>query len=1422
MPQWSLLFWVGLFLVGFIGSVLGVLISNFVPGGRARERFTWYPKSGGAVGTFVSMVPAVLFLRNASAFISLPVTFLTGLIVSYLFSRLPRINQFLEKPPAPSPDPPAEIKPNSMCFRKDWNVRPRYETEENGLFVGRNEFLERLNSHFISRSGGTILISGVRGVGKTALVDRALVSSRRKMQNRYWKDTWKYLERARPWHLIDLKARRTMLELEGHTSPENADYLTLKRAAERYANSAPRWWQKFDPVDRRIRRMHEASRWQLFVLKFSASDISGALPEPEQVVTGKPRINPEKLLRSIIRKLFVTFDPSRSEPEARVLKWSLRDKAKRQLFFDTLNAAYKKSISKSYKEIISNTISDLLKQTQTSTLEGKMSGEKVAIVLLCVAACIFFSLLGWSRAWKPLEYLQTLGIPAAIGGYILLSWGFKRTREKTLDQSHQSSFSYEYDYSLHQMRQDLESLVRTLSPGRDESSESHDPFRCFRRTIIVFDELDKLEQADQQLDDIITHFKNFFTLSEAVFVFLTDHEFYEHLTRETVKAQLARHYPPQHTFFTEKIYLRKPEFARFREAFFRFTENAWLEQHTRSLPADAMLIDDLLKRDEKNVALVEQLPLETLTQLYVQRRQYKDEQTKAIEREFGRQQGMSNAMAVAQIWASEAARVSGAGTFQELRQTFHKAEGWKDAAAVSFLYHRREDFGATDQKTINKSFKRLETSFLSRYEGVDSAPFTLSDLARALCFQTRNHYFDLYNAVYDYVSSYEDGAPVLVLDEGRYAHEPKLWSRYQQLLEIAFDSARENHPSREYFNALLMESLYRAFDKRRTGENVKIGEILFPPRDELAVVAKTLLEPAKSENLAVAPVVEGEGETFQQALIHLVKLASDKLTAPQTALEQNGAKVQLQPYTDRDAEKINHAIIRLLRLALAHSAIRGVTTDFEAHLKDNKAKPLSLADLEFVWNDNSYSNIRSVVREEHEQDLINFWREYGSELDAFDVELTGLWTPMPVAGDSLRIRTAIGELRTKAEVVGIGQGTISGPDAGALKANVGTRDSRETFWPRAILDRIRAEDDVDVMEVFDKPASDSVVAQAMIPRKSEIEPKIGVPVRGIIRPRNTDYAIYLIVGPVPASDVDLAAVKSLLPEKTSLLWYVTGREAPEFSTPLPEGIQIYASPLTGAPQPRQGAAKLIQDYIASASKHRLETVVTHLQAAQYKDAQLAQRAGAEVLGPIVSGSDVLEALSHSSLSPAAQLLREKRERLGAVGLTDWTDLSTNWSTEKANQRLASEIVEKGHLAPAFANVIEQSVSELFSEPAKVTADTWVKTFLSATEEPNAIWLMLVKSLIKQLMGKKMDEAKITNQSLRSAINEHFVPWLANSIQSVLQSINVDTVSVFSFLDATQELERQRRSLRASPLPSTVPGTPAAGGGSASPRKRRPS
>ena len=1288
-----------------------------------------------------------------------------------------------------------------MRFRKDWNARPRFETGNDGSFVGRNEYLERLDSHFRSRNGGTILISGVRGVGKTALVDRALVTSGKELQNSYWKETWEYLLRARPWHLINRRVRKILFYYARMPRPA-VDHVAAWLAAEEYLGQPSRWWQRFDPADLRIRRMYQTSRSQLLVLKFSASDISGALADPGQQSVGKPRINPEKLLQSIIRKLHTMFDVAGSEKEANILRWSLRDKKKRQQFFATLDAAYRKSISKSYKEIISNSISALIRETRISTWEGKINAEKALVVLLAVAGGIVFSLMDWSRAWKPLEYVRALSIPTALTGYIIWTWGFKRTRERSSDQSRQSSFSYEYDYSLHQMRQDLDFLFRTLSPNPQELPEA--PYRCFRHTVVVFDELDKLERADQQLDDIVTHFKNFFTLSEGVFVFLTDHDFYEHLTRETVKAQLARHYPPQHTFFNIKMYLRKPEFLRFREAFQRFAEPGWIEERAQS---DPMLLDDLLNRDKKPTLQYDKLTLETLTQLYIQRETYGPPYAGEIETAYQLDQRVRNPLTVAQVWASHATKGSDAATLNEDRRAFHTVNGWNDADAVSFLYHRREDFSETDQRTIDKRFRALNTS-LSRYVSVDAAPFTLSDLVRALCFQTRNHYFDLYNTVYDYVKSFQGGTPVLILDEGSFTHEMKLWSRYQQLLEIAFESTREKNTSREYFNALLIESLYRVFDKRRSGENIKISEILFPPLDSLPATAETLLREEAPTAVAVTPVLEGEAESLNEAMTRLMKIAAEKLTAMQNSSPgaQNGSVIQVNPFTDSDADKINRAIIRLLRLALAHKAIRSVSSNLEASLKNNDTKAKTLGSLQFAWNDDCHSIIRSVIREQHEHELITFWQSQKTELEAFDLELTNLWNPLLPTGESATLHSAIADLRSKAELIGIGQGTISGPDAGGLKASVGTWDYREAHWSRAIVDRIRAEDDADVIEEFDKPQTEPLAAQ-LVTRKSKIETDTPLRIRAIIRPRNTDYGIYLVVGPLPPTPVDLTKVKPLLPEKTSLFWYVTGKETPEADQVKPEGIYVYTSPLTGALSPASSAAKLISDYCEIAAKQRIETIAARLKAPDLKKEQaapLAQHAGADVLGPIVSGSELYALVTQPNLKLAIQLLTEKRERFKA-GSIELVGIGRDWTPANAANYVASDIVASGLLPGEFVYTIERVVRRLVTDrnPEIASQDLWVKQFLGATEDPSVIAQTLLETAIDLLMHSKMTAAKLDDVTLRAAIRQHFVPWLSNSIQALAKAKNVQIGTLASVTDWAVELERQRRALRSSTL-SPVP------------------
>src|SRR6185312_8945928 len=718
-------------------------------------------------------------------------------------------------------------------------------------------------------------------------------------------------------------------------------------------------------------------------LKFSASDIAGALAEPDQKLPETPRIDPEKLLRSVIRKLHTTYHPTSSQQAAKILQWSLWNKKERELFVDNLQKAYDKSISKSYKEIISNSENEFLKRQWSADSETKIDVVRIVSLLVAVVllALSFWprvgtwvsQLIGLNPTWTVIFRIVSGAAALFLTSTVVVKW----SRSSGSDRNRQAQFSYENDYSVERMQSDLESLLQTLTPP--EIVRFH-PYQCFTRSVLVFDELDKLEEADKQLDGVISHFKNFFTLSNSMFVFLTDQQFYEHLYKETAKAQQARHYSRQHTFFTEKIYLRKPEFARFREAFYNFASREWLLKRAISLPSDVVLIDHLLDKGAPE-DLIPSLPLESLTHLYIHRSEYAEPIRKAIQAAFTRQQGRRDPLALAQIWASQAASDAEPSVMKETEADFERMEGWKNAEAVALLYYCKDDFADQEQqKTITKWYEDASKPPLTNYESVKGIPFSLGDLAHALCFQTRNHYFDLYQLVYDYVQGYEGASPVIAFEDKRFAPETRLFSRYQRLIEIAFAGSRDTHPSREHFNALLMESLYAVFDERCSAKSAKVTDVMF-----------------SANGLGTSKV-------------------TDEANSP-------ASEDDISICTGRDVRAINKAIARLLELALLHKAISSKTPDFAERLKT--LGPAQIRDVKFEWNDDISSIVKSTRKEPHERKLIRFWNDNKPELEAVEAELAELWKNAAMPEDVTRMRTAIRELRTKTETMKFGRLQIS-------------------------------------------------------------------------------------------------------------------------------------------------------------------------------------------------------------------------------------------------------------------------------------------------------------------------------------------------------------------------------------------------------------
>ncbi|HSE34152.1 MAG TPA: ATP-binding protein [Pyrinomonadaceae bacterium] len=1396
-----------LVLYSIIGAVIGVFLSWLFPGGVLRARlYPWRPRAALLLSVLFSSLLARGLIHPRIGFsLTSIVVFLVAILLGYLTSRMPDpgtptfVERWLDRLASTREtvsDVDRPIAPvEQMVFKHGWKARPKFETSTEGSFVGRNDLLGRLSSQFISKGGGTILISGVRGVGKTALVDRALVDARNNLALVYWSEAATFLEdRATPWHPIDMLVRRTLIKLGGSlppdpkNSPSDTEASKLMRAAEEYSRQpVVRFWGRLNPVGRRIRDMHAASNWQIFVLKFSASDISGALAEPEQKQTGKPRIDPEKLLRSLIRKLYMTLHTSSLDDEARVLQKSLCTKKQRQLFIHTLEKAFDKSVSKSYKEIVSNSISDFIKDNRASVSERKFDVIRILIALAVIGGAyegakflykIVVAKWPWVGTVAPEWYAQVVGLAAGgIGLYITWTVTTKRTRERGSDRSQQSQFSLEYDFSIERMQRELESLMNALQPADDGKFY---PYRCFTRSAVIFDELDKLENADKQLDDVITHFKNFFTLSNSVFVFLTDHEFYEYLNREAIKAQRARHYSPQHTFFNEKIYLRKPEFARFREAFYRFTNPKWIQKRVASLPSDPGLIDYLLAPEPRNsralngnaLDVIASLPLPALTHLYIRKEGYADESIRtAIESAFISKEGRKDALALAHIWASQARSRADNTELKKTKKEFEDAGGPSNAQAVSYLYFCKDDFendrnGNRYPKysdVIAGWYQALNSPSLKDYQSIKRVQFPLGDLAQALCFQTRNHYFDLYQLVYDYISDYLEGLPVIALEDKRFAPETRLASRYQRLLEVAFDSVKEDHPSREYFNGLLMESLYAVFDKRGTGAGVKVGDILFHDDDKSA--------------------------------------KSGWLT------QKNDDRIS--PYTGRDVEKINHAIVALLQLLLEHNAISSSVVDssspnFEAQLNANVINWTALGSASFEWNDDVQSVIKLTSNKEpHEEELVRFWKDHKGELEAFDNELARLWTNATMPDDAAKLKAAIRELRGKTDAVRLRSIKVSETDAEMLKASVMTPEARRALMSKSILDRIKAEDDAFIVEEAIKGSAADEQAREMDSRRKQFEAATGVQLRALISPRDTDYFVFFASGPVPP-DTELNWAN--FPKANDyVLWYSSAKQ--QLTDPN-NNVWFYYPPSN-----ESSARALFDDYCFVATKGRLSRIVAHVQAAEYKDTSLAVRAGAEAVGFIGAGSSFQIALSRPELEMATTLL----DRAVSDFQANPTAAGKAYNTEKSTTAYDAIAALTDHMANSIGEreeppfdlklAINDTLRLLVdSDVSNLSAQDWLRLFASGRTSSftsaviGAVVNQVVAESLRTSLAADPSRPSLEEQRLLDVARKELVSWINLQILAIAEVTSSDVKQMLATADWATELEKRRRGLRSTALP----------------------
>lgn len=174
-------------------------------------------------------------------------------------------------------------------------------------------------------------------------------------------------------------------------------------------------------------------------------------------------------------------------------------------------------------------------------LSLKVENVLKAAPFLTGTASIVFALLGWGASTTAFKVLSAIAAIATLA--LSITW----KRSKSASESRAERLSYKLDNSLQQIENDLKDLLDQLAE------------RGFR-TVVVLEELDKLDQAgEQQLDAVIRYFKNLFTQAPALFFFVTDKHYFDSISAAIRDARRRRSYAVEHTFFSSRIFVGRPE-----------------------------------------------------------------------------------------------------------------------------------------------------------------------------------------------------------------------------------------------------------------------------------------------------------------------------------------------------------------------------------------------------------------------------------------------------------------------------------------------------------------------------------------------------------------------------------------------------------------------------------------------------------------------------------------------------------------------------------------------------------------------------------------------------------------------------------------------------------------------------------------------
>ena len=279
-----------------------------------------------------------------------------------------------------------------------------------------------------------------------------------------------------------------------------------------------------------------------------------------------------------------------------------------------IETAYAKAQATSY----TGTIQLRDEESRNRTVESKWGLQLANVLKLIGIVALIVAGGAEAAAWLRTSLHQVHVVAVALAAVAVVTFTRARSITRTATTASTSLEEFVTDNSLHQMESDLQDILQDLDKAR-------------WRTVIVLEELDKIDdEQGRQLDSVIRYFKNLFTQAPAIFLFITDKQYFDLVQRRINAARRERTYAIEHTFFTHRVFVRRPGL----EDCLQFLKEVAAFDSLDSQNSFNAEVDPVGKHDQRVRRLEEMKPLEQFVRLLLYRSQYHFFDLKTVMRQY--------------------------------------------------------------------------------------------------------------------------------------------------------------------------------------------------------------------------------------------------------------------------------------------------------------------------------------------------------------------------------------------------------------------------------------------------------------------------------------------------------------------------------------------------------------------------------------------------------------------------------------------------------------------------------------------------------------------------------------------------------------------------------------------------------------------